>query len=643
MFEAVKQIVRQNKSIPSRSTIPQPPQATSHRRRRDRSTVPIQTEVDATIDHQTSVKPLRQGKKAFEDPIVNTDVDVSEEYDKSSSPLVNSSTPKMKQKSSSQQPLSTNLEQLQNTLITTAEHDVRQSLFNNIGTLGSTTLNFDTIDRLQDTLVQTIEKRANPTKENSNELNNLFDDLKRTLVNAIIEQQPMLLQDLIKQSVADALKNQHKSMLNVTTTTNGQANRQKAITLANSREIKISADTKKTCIDTNFRQQRDAVVANKRFRDLVQQWSAISSMKDLTDTIKRHGTNKLEYAWLLFCWIGHYIKYALNCNINAAESVFRTRQGVCRGFASLYHECCSLLGVDCYEISGYAKNNLVKTNEELNKSPHAWNSIVLDNYTYLVDPTWGAGGRDNENKLEDFYFLTSPEEFIYTHYCSGYQLLAPEISRAEFLSLPIMRSIYYQLGLNLLSPKQGFNEISENLFKISIRTPKHVNMFATLNVGKDEYPRNLHTFCQRDETNRDIFNCYIAPPVDGLYNIDIFANTNNEQTYQGAINMRLRVSNITNAFTFPMTYLTFKEHNCILIEPLQGVVHKNEEILIHMIIPNANVIEIQNGHDHIVPTKDEYKKGLLKKKIRVQDDIKVCGRWDDNADTISTICIFYMI
>ncbi|CAF4249215.1 unnamed protein product, partial [Adineta steineri] len=109
MFEAVKQIVQQNKSIPSRSTIPQPPQATSHRRRRDRSTVPIQTEVDTTIDHQTSVKPLRQGKKAFEDPIVNTDVDVSEEYDKSSSPLVNSSTPKMKQKSSSQQPLSTNL------------------------------------------------------------------------------------------------------------------------------------------------------------------------------------------------------------------------------------------------------------------------------------------------------------------------------------------------------------------------------------------------------------------------------------------------------------------------------------------------------------------------------------------------------
>jgi len=62
-----------------------------------------------------------------------------------------------------------------------------------------------------------------------------------------------------------------------------------------------------------------------------------------------------------------------------------------------------------------------------------------------------------------------------------------------------------------------------------------------------------------------------------------------------------------------------------------------------MIIPNANVIKIRNGDDNMVPSKDEYRQGVLKKKVRVQGDLQVCGRWDANADTISVICIFNMI
>ncbi len=62
-----------------------------------------------------------------------------------------------------------------------------------------------------------------------------------------------------------------------------------------------------------------------------------------------------------------------------------------------------------------------------------------------------------------------------------------------------------------------------------------------------------------------------------------------------------------------------------------------------MTIPDANVIKIKNGDDYIVPTKDEYKNGLLMRKILVQRDISVCGRWDDKADSISIICVFNMI
>ncbi|CAF0851961.1 unnamed protein product [Didymodactylos carnosus] len=643
-------------------------------RRRGRSALPAQSDVDTTasnlsrgesmkikretpkIDVKKDLSPelTKSQKGAFLEPAIPTDttrlrieheyspIRAFEEHTESSPPLINSLKRTITGTSNSQTQLSSNFEQLERTLIETTEREIRQSLLKNDAIHLTTSLNTNAIDRLQDTLVQTIEKHVTTKNDDSHVLTKLFGELKQVLVDTLLQQQPTLLQDMIKQTVVDALSQQQNVAL-VPTTNTRMISHRKPITIATNREVKITADLKRTRTNAAFRQQRDAVVNNQRLRDAVQQWSSLSSKTDLVNAIKMHGKNDLEYAWLLFCWIGQNIQYQTHCNNNAAETVFRTRQGVCRGFVSLYHECCTLLGIECSEISGYAKQAFLKPGEELKQSPHAWNSIVLDQYTYLLDPTWGAGGRDNENKLEDFYFLTSPEEFIYTHYCSGYQLLEPEISKEEFLSLPVMKSTYYKLGLTLLSPKQGLNETNDNLFKIIIQTPQHVDLFAQLKVGDNEYPRSLHTLCQRDETKSDICNCYITPPADGLYEVAIYAKTNKENLYSDAINMRLRVSNITGAFTFPLLYSIFTKQCCILIEPLHRLVHVNEQVLIHMIIPNANVIRINNGDDHIVPCRDEYKKGVLKKQIRVQGDLHICARWDDNADLISTICVFNMM
>ena len=91
-----------------------------------------------------------------------------------------------------------------------------------------------------------------------------------------------------------------------------------------------------------------------------------------------------------------------------------------------------------------------------------------------------------------------------------------------------MKTTYYRLGLNLISPKQNLNETNRNLFKIIIRTPRRVDLFAQLEVDNIEYPSNLHTFCQRDKDQSNVYNCYISPLVNGLYDVDIFAKMNNE-------------------------------------------------------------------------------------------------------------------
>jgi len=73
--------------------------------------------------------------------------------------------------------------------------------------------------------------------------------------------------------------------------------------------------------------------------------------------IQKCGTNDFENAWLLCCWIGKNIHYDLNCQNNSAECIFQNRTDHSYGFVNLYHECCSLLNIQCLQISGYIKQN----------------------------------------------------------------------------------------------------------------------------------------------------------------------------------------------------------------------------------------------------------------------------------------------
>jgi hypothetical protein len=530
--------------------------------------------------------------------------------------------------------LSTDLiKQIVTETLKSQQQEVQKTLSKNANIPQPNPLDTNTMNRFQDTLTQIIEKYiASIEKVDSVTLTRLFVEQKQALVETLSQQ--ILPLDLIKQIITDAF-NEHKSI----SIPPNIPNHRKII----NHEVQITADPKHTRIDAAFRQQRDSIVANRYLRDTVRKWSNVRSISSLVKKIQACGTNQLENAWLLYSWIGQNIRYDLYCQNNSAESVFQNRTGISQGFVSLFHECCTLLSIQCSEISGYIKQNFLKQNEDLNKCSHTWNAIVLDQYTYLVDPTWGAGGRDNINEFEHFYFLTSAEELIYTHYSNGYQLLKPEITEEEFVSLPVMKSNYYRLNLNLLSPKQGVNQTNENIFKISIKTPGYVDLSISLKIDKIEYPRHLHTLCQRDRNQIDTMNCFLAPPTDGLYDLIIYAKTNDETTFRDTIYMRLYVSNIVQSFTFPIIYQLFNEYQCILIEPFRRLVRENECVFIHMKIPGANVVKIQNGEDYIVPNKDEYKNGVLKKQVNVQGDIRICAQWDDKADTISTICVFNMI
>ena len=643
MFSAVEQLI---KPPPVKKDALEVPAAA--RRARGHSASDARAASGSRAIDQKSTVPLRpKPREAFVEPKPTPPRPVPKEREHSPVRLVHTdagrSSPLINSLRSAEQDSTASFDRLDQTLVATTEQDVRASLFNDANLYRSTSIAKNTIDRLQSTLVQTIEKHVTKKNGDSDVLNKLFAELKQAVVETLIQQQqPTQLHDIIKQSVADALVQQQKPRFDIASTTT-IVPRSKPIVAVRHPEVQISANSLLTRVDAAFRQQRDAVVANQALRNAVQRWSSVQSMADLAVAIKKCGKNDLECAWLLFCWIVQNIRYQPNCNINAAEAVFRTKQGVCRGFVSLYHECCSLLGIQCSEVVGYSKQTLLKTGEDLGDPTHAWNSIVLDDFTYLLDATWGVGSGENEEKINDFYFLTSPEELIYSHFASGYQLLKPELTKPDFIRLPLMRATYYRLGLQLQSPKHGLNETNQNIFQIVIRKPEDVDLLVNLKVGTSEYPTSLHTLCQRDEKDPNLYNCYVAPPTDGLYDVVIYGKTSAATTYRDAIQMKLRVSNITDAFCFPMIYSVFTEKKCILIAPLRRFVSQDEQVLIHTIIPNGNVVEVRNGKDYMVPCKTEYKNGVLKKEVRVQGDLQVLARWNDNADSISVLCVFTML
>jgi hypothetical protein len=244
--------------------------------------------------------------------------------------------------------------ELEHSLIQTIQQELQKILPKDDDKSRSSSLDANTINRLQDILIQTVENYiASTNKDDCITLNRLFTEQKQVLIETLTQQQSTSTINLIKQVVIDTLSEYNSTSIIPNTPTNKTNSR-----IINS-EVIIAANLKQTRVDAAFRQQRDSIVANRYFRDTVRQWSNLRSISSLIKNIEECSTNDLENAWLIYCWIGQNICYDISCENHTAESVFENRKGACRGIVNLYHECCSLLNIQCSQISGYIKQNFL--------------------------------------------------------------------------------------------------------------------------------------------------------------------------------------------------------------------------------------------------------------------------------------------
>lgn len=169
------------------------------------------------------------------------------------------------------------------------------------------------------------------------------------------------------------------------------------------------------------------------------------STKKLTYSITRNAISDSEKAIEIFKWITQNIAYdnelmrskKLQKQIyiseeNVIKHALERKMALCGGFAMLFKSLCADVGIKAEVVHGFTKDYSGELQKR--KAPHhTWNVVKLNGEWQLLDITW-AISHGIKNKPDNFWFLTRPKDFIYSHYPedSKWTLIENPISFSEF-------------------------------------------------------------------------------------------------------------------------------------------------------------------------------------------------------------------
>jgi len=145
-----------------------------------------------------------------------------------------------------------------------------------------------------------------------------------------------------------------------------------------------------------------------------------------------------------------------------AIKVLKKRTAVCDGYAKLFKTLCDYAGIRSEIITGYARGYIEGENRF--RSNHTWNAVMIDSVWKLVDVTWGSGfvsySNQFEQRIDNFYFLTPPHQFIRDHYPDDlrWTLMDNPPAISEFHRMPFRSKSFIKYSINSFFPLKGIVE-----------------------------------------------------------------------------------------------------------------------------------------------------------------------------------------
>lgn len=366
--------------------------------------------------------------------------------------------------------------------------------------------------------------------------------------------------------------------------------------------------------DKSFAQRRQQAIDNGAYHSAIRALKP-SSLQQLADNLKSLGKGKplIDRHWLIYMWIATNIEYDTVSYFSgkygdqSADSVFRSKKGVCAGYGNLYQHLCKCLQMPCEIVGGFSKGFGFEDRVDApTRTDHAWNAVDIDGHWYLVEPTWGAGHLTEEKAFErrfnPYYFLPRPDEMIYHHLpeIERWQLLRMPIKMNHFMQISHLRPIYFAYQMELVSPRYQTHLSllpGKTYSLVLIRVPPDVHLLADVVVRKQKM-EGAH-FIMFDK-RRQLYRCYFAAVGIGKHKITIYAKQggSDDGSYAGALDFTLDVKQEPRPIiSFPHVWKNYFDLELEIVSPA-----------------NTHLISLTNGS------------GQTQILVRAPEDVALLGR-----------------
>lgn len=426
-------------------------------------------------------------------------------------------------------------------------------------------------------------------------------------------------------------------------------------------KIKISSSISSSKLNTtrinehDFELERNHLVHSNKYADIIMKVPVklLEEPKKLAGYMARYAETELEKAWIVFMWITHNIKY--DCETPAQKQatvnqdplvVLSRRLAVSTGYCHLYKVLAELLGISCCIVQGYARTFAPSVaTKENSMSDHEWIAAKLYSRWYLIDPTWAAGYVDGEKNgfvfdFEPFWFLTSPNEFIYRHLPKDpkWQFLENQVvDEKGFLNLLFVNAVFFKYRLGVSSDPENdgpfprlqrvrSNDGSDTLtvqsgvFQEKIICPPEIDL--RVYIIPAEGGKKYEAFVQRVKNH---YTITASMQFKGMATIQIFARKFYEENFFKEA-MKFNVNSLqialTSCYQTPVKFNDYDLNRCHLYEPMFVSFNKGDKVFFRIKILNPSVtavaMHVKNDEDWRKLDKSETEKGVWESEVIVE-------------------------
>ena len=277
------------------------------------------------------------------------------------------------------------------------------------------------------------------------------------------------------------------------------------------------------------------------------------------------------------------------------EAMTETLARRVRQYTNLARRATSL---EIHQIKGFAKGYGYRVGSDFSGTNHAWNCVNLDGRWHMIDCTWGAGHPNEKgefvSEFEDYYFLTTPEELIYSHFPNdiAWQQVEKPVFREEFIDLPFLWPSFFKYGMKVDSHPGSTFETGGDV-EISLYAPDSV-LFDVDMIGQNRLLEPQYTFVQHDGEQCRIKAVFPGP---GEYVLRLFSKLKGEEgTSKETLNYKIIAgSGVENQAGFPLIYEPFQQNNAYLYLPLTASLEAMRMHAFKLKVPGAKSVAVVTG------------------------------------------------